>query len=634
MKKFDYDSIFNRLFDNVRKRFSWSRILPNSVKVRLIEAIAEEQAELSRYNEYLTRESKWDLAQNTSSLFYQAKLLGYSPHRKKGATGIVEVSSNNIIFSDSWVPFLTYEENSLVRHDNRAWRATSINSLSEPSEANPDWERVKTFHSFNIGIPKYTQFEDQEGNPFVSVENTTLSSSDDFVKVKIVQGELRRNQFIGKGLLFEELVIEERNIEDNFYEVFVNDIKWSEINNLRESLGEENVFQVINSPTYDSVTFRFGDGVTGKKLEMGDSIRIDWIETQGEIGNSSTQGSITNIQSPLPDTQGNLVELFCFNYDAIVGGQDEEEAESIRRNGTFAFQAGDRLVSTIDYKAFVESNFDFISKAVVWGAYEINLDNNNDPWTWIPPNENMIFISAITPGNNPLDFKKNPDGTLNESNISQVIKETLPRKSPSDIVKFEDVEFIYLTTNSVLLVENENYLLPEVEEEIRNLLIETYGARNMQFMQSIFESNYLSLIDKQESIRYHNTEFSFYKKTTFGSSFEFTGILPLFEIEPNSIRLVAETVEGTSVFQFATDNGSGNFTSETGYTLAASSAINYNTGSIFFEVESGLSLDPSQYVLKIYYDSVSKDIRPKKRNQILILDEQEIFLSSSYYTGE
>lgn len=630
---FDYESIRDRLIVNLRKRASWGSILPNSVNMRLIETFAEEEAELARYSEYLLRETKWNLARNRSSLFYQSSLLGYQPFRRKSARGDIEISSNQDAFSDGWYSYISYLVGNKVRHGDYIYQALIDSLNSEPTLINPDWNRITTNHQYNIGIPKFTEFISTSGVNFVSQEAITLGASQDFAELAIIEGVHQVSTFIATGSTFEEVYIENSKIEDTFYTVTINNTKWTEVDNLRGSIGSDFVFQTFNEANFNGVYFRFGDDTTGKQLTLSDVIKIDWIDSSGVEGNINIQNGVTTVSSSLVDNPGTTVPLYCTNYNSISGGKEIEGIESIRRNGILSFQAGDRLVSTNDYMSYLETNYDFIGKAVVWGAFEKNIDAGNDPWTYVPTDENFIYISAITPGSSPLDILFNSDGTENTTYKIEIIQDVQELKSPTDIITFEEVEFIHTTVNSVVVVENENYLLPEIVENVTDTLIDTYGIEEIFFAQQVYESNYISLISQIEGVKYHTSEFSFYKKTAFATGFVITTNLPLYEIETESVTIVAETLDGQSTFTIATDDGAGNFTPEVGYTLSGDS-IDYTLGSltVTLDTHTPLILTFSEYVVKVYYDSVSNDIIPKKRNQILFLDEDEISIQASYYS--
>ena len=93
MIQFDYDTILKDLTDRLAEKMGGTFIGGSSAS-RILEVISEKFAQIARYTEYLTRESKWSLAQNPSSILSQLELFGYDPHRKVGATGTVRVSTD------------------------------------------------------------------------------------------------------------------------------------------------------------------------------------------------------------------------------------------------------------------------------------------------------------------------------------------------------------------------------------------------------------------------------------------------------------------------------------------------------------------------------------------------------------
>ena len=92
MKKFDSTSIETRLLDSLIQKADWKRVIEESAVRSLISTIAEGNAEIARYFEYLLRESRWDMAKNLTSLLALAPYLGYKAARKTSAIGYIYVS--------------------------------------------------------------------------------------------------------------------------------------------------------------------------------------------------------------------------------------------------------------------------------------------------------------------------------------------------------------------------------------------------------------------------------------------------------------------------------------------------------------------------------------------------------------
>ena len=89
---FDSESIYRRLLSRIQQNPDWNVISNNSVINAILKNTAETTAETARYTEYLFKESKWDTAQNMSSILSMANMLGYQPRRKTSARGAILVS--------------------------------------------------------------------------------------------------------------------------------------------------------------------------------------------------------------------------------------------------------------------------------------------------------------------------------------------------------------------------------------------------------------------------------------------------------------------------------------------------------------------------------------------------------------
>ena len=87
MIKYDSESLYNRALERLQQNPDWEAISSDSVIESLLKTNAEMNAETARYGEYLFNESKWDSAQNRSSIVAMAGMLGYKPKRARSATG-------------------------------------------------------------------------------------------------------------------------------------------------------------------------------------------------------------------------------------------------------------------------------------------------------------------------------------------------------------------------------------------------------------------------------------------------------------------------------------------------------------------------------------------------------------------
>jgi hypothetical protein len=120
---------------------------------------------------------------------------------------------------------------------------------------------------------------------------------------------------------------------------------------------------------------KFGNGITGRKLQAGDQVAIYFLQTdgaQGEIdigilnSNKLFLYSSLRYNSILADTvsenllllDDNQTKYLTFsNTDPSTSYQDKESAEQIKSNAPKIYNSQYRLVTASDYEVFVNRNF-------------------------------------------------------------------------------------------------------------------------------------------------------------------------------------------------------------------------------------------------------------------------------------
>ena len=131
MIKYDSESLYNRALERLQQNPDWEAISSDSVIESLLKTNAEMNAETARYGEYLFNESKWDSAQNRSSIVAMAGMLGYKPKRARSATGPIYISSDpkihNVGKTISKENFLNFFKSP----EGGAWKDEEINVFDE-----------------------------------------------------------------------------------------------------------------------------------------------------------------------------------------------------------------------------------------------------------------------------------------------------------------------------------------------------------------------------------------------------------------------------------------------------------------------------------------------------------------------
>jgi hypothetical protein len=571
MVKFDAQSIKERIIDRLKSKESWADVLFFSANQRLIDIFAEELAYDMQYDEILTREVKWSLARQTSSLMAETQFFNYYPHRKIGSNGLLQVSTS--------------------------------------STFNVQYPR-------SIQISKYDVFSTEAGTQFVCSETTNLTSSNNFVSVNVVQGIPKTELYTAVGETYEKFCVYNASIENTIFDIYVNGELWTPITHIREAEDDSaKVYVVQNLFNFSGVCISFGNDFFGRKLRPNDIVEFKYIETLGSDGNIESLNIINTVVSTFTDSAGDEVDLYCRNQEYIVGGLDYEELENIRNKAPKAYQTGNRAINKSDYKSIVES-FSFTKKANVWGEAEVNEDLGNLPGTYIASEENVVHISAIN----------SSDQSISSTQETQIREELNEKKSPTDIVVFEPVNFIYIYFTIAAYISDKKYSLQLVSDAIRSTIESDYSINSLDFNKPIRYSDYIAKIDGVEGVDYHETTISYYMLNSFTSQYVSELFIEMANVTPNTVSIYIAPISGSVYDLMAQDDGAGNIVGEAGYTTSGS-IIDYNTGIGNLIVSSGLTLDFTLYKLRIEFSISSQNILPTRRYQIVSYGDSAITTS-------
>lgn len=460
MIQFTYEDILGRLKNNLQSRLNNTGLLFYSANQKILEAIAEELQEEMRYNEYLTRESKWSLAKNRSSIMYQSEFFNYRPYRKNGSVGDIRISTS---------------------------------------------QNFNGTYLRNIPIPKFTQFS-ADDVIFTSTTQMNLLSNQTSIFVPVVQGQYRMSIFeitqayTEAELLFLELEENNDSIENNVYEVRVNGELWTEINDFNLSPSSSSkVFVMKNKPDFSGVIIQFGDNIQSKKLEYGDLVTFQYVETLGTEGEILQTNAINTVIDEIKDVQGRVVTLYCRNESEIAGGSDYESIDSIREKAPKSFSLISRIITKEDYKTFIVGS-EIVDKASVWGETERNQDLNRPLGTFIEFSENLINVSALS-------YSKDRIAIPATEAQRDAIRETLlPVKGLTDIINFVEPLITFLKFDVTAYYDNKAYSPEQVKEAVLNALETEYEISSTDFKESLYFSQYYELINRLPEVEYHSTD--------------------------------------------------------------------------------------------------------------------------------
>ena len=265
--------------------------------------------------------------------------------------------------------------------------------------------------SFNINLPVAATSPSQiilkAGLVCVgSIENTsyTFSIPEDigtvvdsnskiaaFNNIEICQGVFLTKEFVVNNSISQKFILDNPNIDTSTIIVKVIDsgteVEYKKVDNILKIDNRSEIFliQEIEDEKYEIL---FGDGILGKKLANGVTVRISYIVTDGIDGNGpsvfSYSGSITNTLGISQDPVGTV--LITTNSGASGGG-DIESIDSIKYFAPRVYSSQYRAVTAKDYEAIIQSVYPNTESVSVVGGEEL-----------IPPQYGNVFIS-IKPKN-------------------------------------------------------------------------------------------------------------------------------------------------------------------------------------------------------------------------------------------
>lgn len=589
--KFDYDSVLARLKARVLSKLDGENLLLFSTNSAFLEAAAEEFADADMYDEFLTREAVWETAQGYNSIMKQVSFYDYKPHRKVGSTGYIRVSTSKT-FDGSW--------------------------------------------GTNITIPNFTQMSGG-GLTFLSKESTYLAANANYVDIPVIQGEKTEKTIEITSTAYPELryasiAIKDPDIENSLYSVKVNGVLWTEVDSIRLATSNEDLYYTLQTLSdFSGVEITFGNGVFGKKLEYGDIVTFEYLQTKGEDGNVLSGGIITSVDTALKDESGSDVELFCTNLDALVGGSDYESVESIRSTAPLSFQTGNRAISSSDYATLIKQT-NLVDKVQVWGEKEINEDAGNKPGTYVEASENLIYITGIT-----VDLETGIGLPLSESSKSLIREALNDKKGTTDILQFVDTQVVYVTFESEVYISNTKYSSEQVIGNVHNALASEYSLSEAAYKKNLYFSDYYKTIDAAEGVDHHRTTLSFSEFFKFSSAYLVSMNINLANIMPGTVKLyIRDTAADGEWSQLGHDNGSGiligdqidpNDPSRGSYDLN-SATISYIDGAIGDVIITyGLDQPFSNYEIRVDFalqDSEEGDLNLKYRQQLFAYYKDKI----------
>ena len=388
------------------------------------------------------------------------------------------------------------------------------------------------------------------------------------------------------------------------------------------SVASDSKVYFIQEGSSNKYEIYFGDGVTGKKLEDGNVIILEYVITNTVNSNGASKFALSgNI--------GGFTNVTITTESNSSGGAIGETNESIKFNAPLQYGAQDRAVTATDYETLVKSIYPNALSVSAWGG--------EDDET---PQYGVVNIS----------IKAKSGSTLTDTTKSDIVTQLRPFNVASVRPVIKDPE-----TTSVLITSNVKYdakatakTADTIKADVIDKLI-AYNASTLQKFDSVFRfSKVTGLIDStDESILSNITTVKIRKNLTpiLLTKFKYNVYFRNALYNPHSGHLASTggilsstgfKIDGNDNEMFFDDDGAGNVrlyylaSGVKSYLNSKQGTIDYKAGSITIDslnIESITNIGgKTSTIIQLTVTPSSNDVVPV-RDQIV-----EIDVANSYIT--
>lgn len=370
-------------------------------------------------------------------------------------------------------------------------------------------------------------------------------SSYDFYNVRLLQGNWVSNSFICQtSNNVESYRLPNLDIDIDFLNVAVtvptssNTLTAYKRIKSAFDMGPENnsYFLSLNKGGY--YTLEFGDGRLARRLNYGDVILVDSLQTLGELGNNA---SIVNAVGSI----GGYFDIeVSGSQEFSYGGAESEDMETTRKAAPLSFSAQGSAVSSGDFVALTKELFSEAESVASWGGEQDD-----------PPKYGYQLV-AVKPKNS------TTLGDIQKKELAAILQERCIG-SISPIIVDPDYTYINLKTN-VVYTKNKTLLSEQSLRVKVTQSLQTFSSAKMEFFGGDYlhtnTTTFITLIDP--SFTGNITTVSYVKKFTPALNVPNTQTFKFGDaIKPSSVVFtnfkIIDSVYGSWDFSLV-DDGVGN----------------------------------------------------------------------------
>ena len=227
------------------------------------------------------------------------------------------------------------------------------------------------------------------------ITRNNVNGSASFDNIEVYQGIYLTKEFVVDNSTNQRFILNNPNIDTSTIIVKVGTREYKQVDNIFtvDSNSEIYLLQEIADEKYELL---FGDGIIGKKVETGTTIKVSYITTDGADGNGPSLFSYSGTTTDSSDilvTPSGTVSVSTVNRAS--GGSSIESIDSIKYFAPRVYSSQYRAVTARDYEAIIQKIYPNTESVSVVGGEELDPPQFGKVLLSIKP-KNGISISDFT----------------------------------------------------------------------------------------------------------------------------------------------------------------------------------------------------------------------------------------------
>lgn len=243
------------------------------------------------------------------------------------------------------------------------------------------------------------------------VSATLVNGSYTFTNVKLIQGNWLYKTYDVEGSAIMTYTIPSGSVDINNMVVNVQESDTSDVTYTFDrydspfSLDQYARLYFVELGIDNLYTFEFGDGYICRRVEDGNVVYLQYLETSGADGNDIT--SLTSASSIGGFNQVDVV----LESERSSGGTAPETIEDIKRRAPLSYQADGAAIAETDYGVLTERLFSNVLRAKAYGGETLD-----------PPAAGYVYIAVIPTVGETLSDVEKADivSTLDKYNVGSI----------------------------------------------------------------------------------------------------------------------------------------------------------------------------------------------------------------------